>query len=893
MPHHSKFSQYTSSAGRLNQSQRNLVVAFVSILLPTIFGLSILFLQLFDVTTGAGREYALSARRDTLLLSGYRTSMSLFYTLQEAYAHSSRRDELRPVTRSLVADLDSIRRSYVRLLDSAQPRNREVLLARFEAHSANVDFLIAYEGKFQAQTEGSSTEESAPLSADRNDVWIPRPHEFTRKMQEDFESILQAELLENIAQVEQAGSRIKSTTLRTFGISIILLIVGSALAFFVLLRGKLAKEGTPRFSTLLEYSMNPIEVLGNTGKILYVNPAYERWTGKSTRELIGQPAFEGVRLVQGGPGGDFWPLVVDSLKSGKAWSGDVEIVRPDNGISFTLLIISPMMDRSGNLLECIAIHHDLTERRELTRKFEESQEKYQNIVESSLDGIVIVQDGRLVFVNSSAMKIFGYSSTEEMKAVSFSETVAPASRFFVLEGYQKGKLIGEDILRNYELKGLTKLGKMVDLEVNAKLVSWNGRPAVQASFRDITERKTLEREQALWLWEQETMSTIDRQLVSTVDLQKVLENISHHAKILTRADWAGVMLVDLETSIARWRAMKGNEAPLPPESFRLTGIHAELARSKEPLVIQDFGVNPRFPVEELPPFKAERIISAARFPLVVDREIRGQLMIGFRQHHEFSPRELRLLVSLAEKSSIGLANAQLYDSLLSREKELEMLSGARVQAQEDERRRIAREIHDSLGQMLTAIKFNVEILEDSSDLQQHSDKERLEDIKSLLDNSMAEAREISYNLMPSVLVDFGLVPALQNQCEQFSKRTGVKMNFRVTGVDARIDPAMEIGLYRIAQEALNNIAKHAEAAEVNVQLIADEQTLRLMVDDDGKGFTIRTFDPTYEERHGMGLVGMRERAVSFNGTFIINSKPEQGTEIIVEIPLRQRTNGDA
>src|SRR3989339_2144535 len=102
MPHHSEFSQYSSSAGRLSQSQRNLVVAFVSILLPTIFGLSILFLQLFEVTSGAGREYAVSARRDTLLLSGYRTSISLFYEIQEVYEHHSRKDALRPVTRSLV-----------------------------------------------------------------------------------------------------------------------------------------------------------------------------------------------------------------------------------------------------------------------------------------------------------------------------------------------------------------------------------------------------------------------------------------------------------------------------------------------------------------------------------------------------------------------------------------------------------------------------------------------------------------------------------------------------------------------------------------------------------------------------------------------------------------------
>lgn len=872
----------------LNRAQRTLVVAFVSILLPTVIGLSLLFFQLFDATASAVKGYTVSATRDTLLLTQYRTGISLFYTLQQTFEHPSRRDSLRAVTAGMIAHLDSLRRNYLNLLSPLEPHVRGTLATDFASFSSNTDLLRAHR-----ETLFSSSGVHASFNPTKGErAFLPNPNDFIRKFRQDFEAALKAELLENIAQVDQAGSRIRSMTLQTFGISLVLFAVGSVLAFFVLRQEKHAKEGTQRFSTLLEYSMNPIEVVDGEGKILYVNPAYERWSRKSTKELVGRPAFEGVRLINKGvQQSSFWSIVVDSLKAGRAWSGDVEIDRTEGGINFTRLIISPMMDRGGKLMECIAIHHDLTERKELTRKFEESQEKYQNIVESSLDGIVIVQDGRLVFVNSSAMKIFGYASAEEMKTVTFSETVAPASRFFVLEGYQKGKLIGEDILRNYELKGLTKLGKVVDLEVNAKLVSWNGKPAVQASFRDITERKTLEREQALWLWEQETMSTIDRQLVSTVDLQKVLENISHHAKVLTRADWAGVMLVDFATNIARWRAMKGNEHPLPQESFTLQGIHAEVARSKEPLVIQDVGSNPRFPVEEFPPFKAERIVSAARFPLVVDSEIRGELVIGFRQHHEFSPRELRLLVSLAEKSSIGLANAQLYDSLLSREKELEMLSGARVQAQEDERRRIAREIHDSLGQLLTAIKFNVEILEDSSELQEQGDKQRLEDIKSLLDNSMAEAREISYNLMPSVLMDFGLVPALQYHCEQFSKRNAVQTTFRATGIDARIDPAMEIGLYRIAQEALNNIAKHAQAEDVNVQLIGDDRSIRLMIDDDGKGFVIQFFDPATGHRHGMGLVSMRERAISFGGSFILNSKPGRGTEIIVELPF-QRIHGD-
>jgi PAS domain S-box-containing protein len=628
------------------------------------------------------------------------------------------------------------------------------------------------------------------------------------------------------------------------------------------------------------------------GRVLYVNPAFERWSARSSGSLVGDFVFHGVDVISHPEDPrNLWSLICGELNSGRAWTGEIQLTRPTGEVSFTLMIISPVLDGDQNVTEAIGIHHDVTERRELARKFAESQEKYQNIVESSLDGIVVVQNGSLVFVNSSSAKIFGYDSPDDMKEMSFTETIAPSNRFLVLEGYE-GKNIGEDVLRNFEMKGLTKQGRVVDMEVNARLVSWNGKPAVQASFRDITERKALEREQALWLWEQETMSAIDRQLVSSVDLQAVLNAISYHAKALTRADWAGVMMVDLDVNEARWRAVIGNKIPMPLEAVDLSKTLTEIASSRKHVIMKETAEPPHVNVREFPPFEAEGVLSAIRYPLFVEKEIKGQLVVGYRREHDFAAREIRLLDSLAEKSSIALANAHLYDSLLSRERELELLSGSRVKAQEEERRRIAREIHDSLGQMLTAIKFNVEILEDAADLQADEDRRRIAEIKSLLDNAMAEAREISYNLMPSVLVDFGLVPALQFLAEQYSKKSQLAVQVHVSGVENRLDPSIEVGLYRIAQEALTNITKHAEASTVNVHLLGDSKSIRLIIEDDGKGFLISRLEPRRDKRHGMGLVSMRERAASFNGLLMLDSRPGRGTEIIVEIPqMAMEVNG--
>jgi len=622
---------------------------------------------------------------------------------------------------------------------------------------------------------------------------------------------------------------------------------------------------------LLAMLRDPLFVLDGNGVIRFVNHPAQQLFGLNEEALIGKPIFE----------------ILDDILSHKTWhrlrtQGALEYESTHTSATghHRKFHISASMIQDGEP-RAVLILQDLTERWELARRIEESQEKYQNIVENSLDGIVIVQEGKLVYVNPSAARIFGYESVEEMKMLSFADTVAPASRPFVFSS-DSPHTIRDDILRNYELKGLTKQGTVIDLEVNAQLVTWNGKPAVQASLRNITQRKMLEREQALWLWEQETLSSIDRKLVSMVDLQRILDAISQHAQALIRADFAGVLMLNDDASSYRWKSVRGNTAPIPQEVLHPAKEAAALLLSMEP-VIQRNVAGERRPTH-LPLFQSEKLHSVGCFPLTVGGKVRGQLVVGFRSDHAFSGRDIRVLVSLAEKSSIALANAELYENLVQREQELKMLAGARVKAQEEERRRIAREIHDSFGQMLTAIKFNVEILEDliPKDSPEHK---RIDDTKNLLDATMAEARRIAYNLMPSVLDDFGLVPALQMLCEQFSQRTSINVEYHAHGLTERLEPTLEVSLYRIVQEALNNIAKHAEASDASVQVVRHAGGIRLTIEDSGKGFDVSSLSSAAQGDRGMGLVSIRERAASFEGTVMIDSAPNSGTTIVVEIPL--------
>jgi PAS domain S-box-containing protein len=209
-------------------------------------------------------------------------------------------------------------------------------------------------------------------------------------------------------------------------------------------------------------------------------------------------------------------------------------------------------------------------------------------------------------------------------------------------------------------------------------------------------------------------------------------------------------------------------------------------------------------------------------------------------------------------------------------------TAAIVETQEEERRRIAKELHDALGQMLVAAKLNVDILEDKLTGADKDAHRRVENVKSMLNQIMLEVRRISYDLMPSILEDFGLPPALNHLCEQLSQTQKLKIRFVSAGMTERLARPVEIGLYRIAQEALNNSIKHSQAREATIQLIKDKKIVTLTIEDDGRGFDPAQNRPV-TEKGGMGLMNMRERAESICASISFNSRPNEGTEIIIQL----------
>lgn len=204
------------------------------------------------------------------------------------------------------------------------------------------------------------------------------------------------------------------------------------------------------------------------------------------------------------------------------------------------------------------------------------------------------------------------------------------------------------------------------------------------------------------------------------------------------------------------------------------------------------------------------------------------------------------------------------------------------EAQEEERFRVAIDLHDGLGQTLTAISYT---LQEKALSKNDQNTTLVNKIQALLDTAIKETKTLAHNLVPIVLKDFGLIVAITKLIEQANQLQETDFKFNAYDFDERIDPKIEKALYRICQESVNNIIKHANAKTAHFQLFRHDASLVLVIDDDGVGFDHRNLEMG-KDKSGIGLVSMRERVLSFDGEFSIDSELNNGTEIVIEIPCK-------
>ncbi len=277
----------------------------------------------------------------------------------------------------------------------------------------------------------------------------------------------------------------------------------------------------------------------------------------------------------------------------------------------------------------------------------------------------------------------------------------------------------------------------------------------------------------------------------------------------------------------------------------------------------------------------------------------------------FALRPLRDLSQLAKRLLSGDASADLtmlknpdpYTSRMAetlqslvlqleeRNRELRALSERAINAQEEERRSIAQSLHDDTGQALSMLVIDLDRMDERISPRQKELKKQVTDARSLAANSLAELRRILAGLRPAILDDLGLVPAMRWYARDCLEREGIHVVVKAPGVPLGLSSAVSTTLFRIVQEAVNNIVRHAGASSVTIVLQMNEDAVRLRVDDDGRGFNPQRASRDAVELQRLGLLGIRERAELLGGSIQIESAPERGTRVEVFIPLGE-TGGE-
>ena len=355
-------------------------------------------------------------------------------------------------------------------------------------------------------------------------------------------------------------------------------------------------------------------------------------------------------------------------------------------------------------------------------------------------------------------------------------------------------------------------------------------------------------------------------LASELSLDSILQRLTELAAELTGARYAALGVIDstgsrLERFITHGIDEAGRTAIGDPPHGR--GILGALIKDARPLRLHAIADDPRsvgFPANHPP------MGTFLGVPVVLRGTAYGNLYLTEKADGaDFSQEDQELVELLASQAAVAID--------LSQRVARDALRRV-VQAQELERQRLARELHDETGQALTSILLGLKQLEGSES------PEAVAALRELVVATLQDVRRLAVELRPKALDDFGLVPALERLTQGFAEHTGISVDLEASALTERPPVEVETAIYRIVQESLTNVVKHAQAHSVSVVVTRGDGRIKAVIEDDGRGF-----EPENAGGEGIGLVGMRERIELLDGSLTVESSERSGTTVAIEVPV--------
>ncbi|HEV2314657.1 MAG TPA: PAS domain S-box protein [Candidatus Acidoferrales bacterium] len=686
-----------------------------------------------------------------------------------------------------------------------------------------------------------------------------------------------------------------------------------------------------RFREMIDALPAAIYTTDAEGRLTHFNPAAVKLSGR-TPELGTDQWCVTWKLFW--PDGtpmkhDECPMAV-ALKEGRIQDGVEAIAeRPDGTRSWFIPYPRLLRDDEGRIIGGINMLLDITDR----KRADNANNLLAAIVDSSDDAIVSkTLDGVITSWNRSAERLFGYTAEEAIGQ--HITLIVPPDRLHE-EATIIGRLKRGERIARFETVRRRKDGTLLDVSLTISPVKDSAGRVVGASkvARDITERK--QTEQAL----RKSEERLEMELAATRQLAEVSAQLAEEGNCEALYDKV------LDATIAIMHSDMGSMQMLDPErgEVRLLtsrGFHPESAafwqwvrvdskttcgaalRDAQRAVVPDVDVCDFMAgTEDLHFFRLSGIRAMQSTPLVSRAgHFLGMISTHWRKPHEPSEHELQLLDMLARQAGDLIERSRTAESLRRSEErlrevagkldtevrerteeleqrnaemldqagQLRTLSNRLMQLQDDERRRIARELHDSVGQDLAALGMCLEGAKRVTRETPQVAVQKLDEACQIVEKCSSEIRTLSHLLHPPLLEELGLASAIEWYVEGFASRSKIEVDLQMPPSFKRLHSSVELPLFRVLQECLTNIHRHSESKTAAVKVEVDEHSVSLEISDQGKGIPKRDAKLNAHKPMGVGISGMRERLKDLGGTLEIQST-NQGTIVRAEIPVR----GDA
>ncbi len=611
------------------------------------------------------------------------------------------------------------------------------------------------------------------------------------------------------------------------------------------------RESKEKFQALVESTSDCIWEIDTDGRFTYCSPQIKEIWGYEPQEMMGKTPFDQMKPE-------------DREETIKSFRALAESPRPVRGLHVSSIDSSgrdiflevsfiPIWDNNHRLCGYRGISRDITKPKRSEQALRASEETYRTVVENAGIGIVVIQGDTIAYANPRALSVIGLTR-EQVTGSSFADVVHPDDLQDVLALHAR-LLAGEITPPAYELR--LKVAGQGEKWVLANTVpfQWDGRPGTLNFLTDITEQRRAE---------------------------KALRESEARFRTLVQQASEGIALVDEQGSVLEWNKVMEQISGIPRTQAvgrPIWDIQLQMApvERRSPLVSNSFkaAFSRGLRTGDLPQAgkRVEVIVQST------NGERKAVEQTTFSIKTEFGYRFGSVVLDITERKRAEAEREQLLEQVRAGHEQLQALSRRLVQAQEEERRNIARELHDEIGQVLTGLKL---MLDTSLRLPAEVIAGRLQEAQALVGHLIDQVQELALDLRPTMLDDYGLLPALTWHLERFKTQTGIDVAFEHCGLEQRLPPTVETAAYRIAQEALTNVARHAAVNHAALSLTVDGEELRIRIADQGKGFDVKT---VVAAGTSTGLSGMRERASALGGRLTVEGEPGGGTRITAVLPF--------